>query len=122
MKTRFNDRNSGNWSEEFVMYSVCFPLQIIVLTFTKFSLEPPFLAASYCFDAVRIFDGPVNDTSLERGVYCGKSGPERFQSSTNHLYITFHSDADFNYPGFEVKFDTTTPLSTSGGTYVLFIV
>ena len=53
---------------------------------------------------LQIYDGKDNTTDL-MGTYCGSSLPPTMTATGSDLFITFQTDATFNYDGFQVNWD-----------------
>jgi len=73
---------------------------IIELNFTSFDTEEG-------FDFVKVYDGN-STTSTSLGTFSGSSIPDNITSSGNELFITFTSDENETYAGWEASY-TSTP-------------
>jgi len=78
--------------------------------FTTFDLEE---SADCTADYVEIRNGTDKAAPLI-GRYCGKTLPEPIKSSSQSLYMTFHSDELGAFKGFKAEWSSTpvTPLTT----------
>lgn len=78
------------------------PGKIIDLVFLFFDVE----TSSLCdFDYVSVYDGQT-DSSRLIGKFCGTAIPAPIHSSSNYLFIKFHSDVGRNYNGFSARWDS----------------
>lgn len=73
------------------------------------------------YDYLRIYDG-VDDKQSTLGKFCGQSLPATIKSSSNKIYLHFHSDDRQTYTGFKLTWravgnnvvTTLSPINTEG--------
>ncbi|RWS11455.1 cubilin-like protein, partial [Dinothrombium tinctorium] len=88
---------------------------VITLTFEKFDLEESPANMSKCaFDYLEIRDG-ISHVDALIDFFCGKVIPNPITSSSNKLFIQFHSDSQTSKSGFKINY--TTKNSSCGGLY-----
>lgn len=85
----------------------------IVLNITDFDLERPLRDKCDLGDYLEIRDGSSSSSSLI-GKYCGYLKSKRIVSTTNSLYLHFHSDFYLSGKGFKIEWDGS--LTGCGGT------
>ena len=59
-------------------------------------------------DALRIFDGDSNTSPMLGNPYCGDSLPPSQISSSNQLFLHFHSDNVWTATGFKLEYTATS--------------
>ena len=66
-------------------------------------------------DYLRIYDGDYSSTTPFLGTpgYCGVTLPPSLISSSNHLFISFHSNHDSTGTGFKLEYSATSKSSYS---------
>ncbi|XP_045763527.1 cubilin homolog [Maniola jurtina] len=74
----------------------------IHIEFKSFNLEKS-LTCKY--DFLKIYDGPTSDSRLV-GKFCGVVHPKAYTSSTNSLFILFHSDHTMGSDGFKITYES----------------
>ena len=72
------------------------PSQVVTLEVTDFHLQSAWAGCDY--DWLRIYDGPSSSSRLI-GEYCSTTPPDLIMSSSQDLYIHFHSDDTVQYKG-----------------------
>ncbi|XP_060561255.1 cubilin-like, partial [Ruditapes philippinarum] len=81
---------------------------VIRLTFTRFQLE---YHSGCLFDYIKIYHGMTDKDQLN-GTYCGSYIPPVFTSTSNILYVHFHTDYSRVYAGFNATY-TQLPVGSS---------
>ena len=82
-------------------------LQIIILEFTRFNVEPD----SNCnYDFLQIFDGP-SASHRNIGKFCNNNLPNggTIKSTTNEMFLSFHSDGTVAGDGFTLTWRSALP-------------
>ena len=59
-------------------------------------------------DSLTIFDGGSNTSPMLADPYCGEFLPPSQISSSNHLFIHFHSDLSITGTGFKLEYNATS--------------
>ena len=59
-------------------------------------------------DSLTIFDGGSNTSPMLANPYCGHSLPPSQISSSNHLFIHFHSNQFVTKTGFKLEYNATS--------------
>ena len=59
-------------------------------------------------DSLTIFDGSSNTSPMLAGPYCGDSLPPSQISSSNNLFIYFHSNFYYTETGFKLEYNSTS--------------
>ena len=59
-------------------------------------------------DSLTIFDGGSNTSPVLAGPYCGDSLPPSQISSSNNLFIHFHSNHHHTETGFKLEYNATS--------------
>ena len=59
-------------------------------------------------DFLRIYDGASDTSTMLGNTHCGDSLPPSQISSSNHLFIHFHSDQDITGTGFKLEYNATS--------------
>ena len=85
-------------------YIQLFSGQLIEIHFLHFDLEPLYT----CLDSLTIYDGGSNASPILGNPYCGYSMPPSQISSSNHLFIHFHSNYHVTGTGFKVQYNATS--------------
>ena len=60
------------------------------------------------FDSLRVYDGDSNTSPMLGNPYCGDSLPPSQTSSSNHLFLHFHSDSSGTGTGFKLEYSATS--------------
>ncbi|XP_060679965.1 CUB and sushi domain-containing protein 3 [Hemiscyllium ocellatum] len=69
---------------------------IISLTFISFTMEPN-------YDFLYIYDGPDSNSPLI-GSFLDNKLPERIESSSNNMHLSFRSDGSVSFSGFHIEY------------------
>lgn len=85
----------------------------IILRFTKFDLELPEEDGKTIYDAVEIYDGDSESSTL-LGTFTGNNIPPAIQSSGGSIFIKFYSDMFVNHDGWELEYQSINPSYCSG--------
>ena len=59
-------------------------------------------------DSLTIYDGDSNKSPMLADPYCGDSLPPSQISSSNHLFIHFHSNNHVTKTGFKLEYNATS--------------
>ena len=63
---------------------------------------------TFSCDSLTIHDGVSNASPMFGNPYCGDSLPPSNISSSNHLFILFHSDHLYTGTGFKLEYNATS--------------
>jgi len=85
------------------------PNHTIRLAIVELSLE---YSVSCQYDYLEIRDGDAEDSLVD--TYCGHVSPHQLISSTQDVYITFHSDVSWSASGYKLEW-TSVPIDTGCG-------
>ncbi|KAI8480737.1 hypothetical protein Bbelb_415300 [Branchiostoma belcheri] len=79
------------------------PAQVILLQFTEFHLEGA--AYGVCrYDSLSVYDGEFPNEENLLGTFCGSDLPEPQRSTGNVMTLTFQTDEQESFPGFNITF------------------
>lgn len=83
-------------------FTAASPNMCLKVTFTSFHLESGYISDYYIYywDYLEIYDGNSDSASLI-GLYFGSNSPGSVTSTSGSLTFVFHSDALYNYSGWE---------------------
>lgn len=86
-------------------YIQLFSGQLIQINFLYLDIEPTYTCS---LDSLTIYDGCSIASPLLGNPYCGYSMPPSQISSSNHLFIHFHSNYHVTRTGFKVQYSATS--------------
>ena len=78
----------------------------MLLKYCKMSNTEPFV--NFSVDSLTIYDGGSSTSPMVGNPYCGETLPPSQISSSNQLFIHFHSDTYYTGTGFKLEFNATS--------------
>ena len=78
----------------------------MLLKYCKMSNTEPFV--NFSVDLLTIYDGGSSTSPMVGNPYCGETLPPSQISSSNQLFIHFHSDSYYTGTGFKLEFNAAS--------------